>query len=196
MSGGGIKLSILIATTLDRAALFDRLYTEFIRQKTDDVEILFAQDNKEMSIGSKRQLLLTMAKGDYIVFFDSDDWPMPFYVGEILRALKTNPDCVGFLIHMTTNGKKPQVCCHSLRFKVWAEKKSGYDYVRSPGHFNPIKRDIALRVGFGDKRYGEDHDYSRRVTPLLKTEVFINKKLFHYRYSNKENFKKKYGFIK
>src|SRR5690606_28377306 len=110
-------LSILIATTRDRREMFKLLFFEFHKQSQDKpVEVLYEEDNKEISIGAKRQKLLERAKGDYIVFFDSDDWPMPYYVDYILEALERKPDCVGFLIHMTTNGKKPQVCCHSLRY--------------------------------------------------------------------------------
>ncbi len=192
------KLSVLIATTEDRRPLFEKLYDEFEHQRLlladpNDVEVRYVEDNKEMSIGAKRNLLLHMAVGDYIVFFDSDDFPYWFYLNDILNALRTNPDCVGFLIHMTTNGKNPQVCCHSLRFKVWAKKKGGYDYVRNVTQFNPVRRDLALQVGFRDMRYGEDKIYSDALTELCHREVFINKKLFHYRYSNAVQHKKKYG---
>lgn len=181
-------LSILIATTLDRKEMFSTLYAEFFRQVAcKPVEVLFEEDNKEISIGAKRQRLLERATGEYIVFFDSDDFPCPTYVNDILLALspehgKEKPDCVGFLIHMTTNGTKPQVCCHSLRHKQWAKNVDGYDYVRNVTHFNVAKREIALQVGFKDLRFGEDKEYADRLTALCKTEVFINKKLFHYRY--------------
>jgi len=193
------KLSILIATTVDRRPLFDKLLEEFIRQihQIDNmyggVELLYEEDNKEISIGKKRQRLLERSTGEYVVYFDSDDFPMHNYTSEIMTALQRNVDCVGFLIHMTTNSKNPQVCCHSLRYKVWAKNKNGYNYVRGCTHFNPIKREIALRVGFNDLRYGEDKIYSDAVTRLCKTEAFINKKLFHYRYSNAVPHTKKYG---
>jgi len=104
-----IKLSILMATTVDRRDLFRPLYIEIMGQcNMKPVEVLFEEDNKEISIGAKRQKLLERAKGEYIVFFDSDDWPYPVYVVSILEALKSNPDCVGFLIFMTTNGERPQ----------------------------------------------------------------------------------------
>lgn len=194
-------LSILIATTRDRREMFKLLYFEFHKQTQDKpVEVLYEEDNKEISIGAKRQKLLERAKGDYIVFFDSDDWPMPYYVDEILEALEQKPDCVGFLIHMTTNGKRPQVCCHSLQYPVWRGdgkiKIDGYDYVRNVTHFNCVRRDLALQVGFKDLRFGEDRLYSDAVTQLCEIEVFINKKLFHYRYSNKVPHPVKYGFKK
>lgn len=190
-------LSILIATTVDRREMFKKLYYEFFVQTKDlPVEVLHEEDNKEMSVGAKRQKLLLRAQGDCIVFFDSDDWPQPFYVEEILKALEKKPDCVGFLIAMTTNGKKPQVCCHSLKYKEWKERVDGYDYVRNVTHFNPVRRDLALQVGFKDIRFGEDRLYSDAVTKLCKTEVFISKKLFHYRYSNLIPHKRKYGISK
>lgn len=190
-------LSILVATTIDRRELFKKLYYEFFVQTKDlPVEVLFEEDAKEISVGAKRQKLLLRAKGEYVCYFDSDDFPFAYYTEEILKALEKKPDCVGFLIHMTTNLKNPKVCCHSLKYKTWAEKKDGYDYVRSVTIFNPVKRKIALQAGFPDKRYGEDHEYSNKVTPLCKTEVFINRKLFHYRYSNAVPHLKKYGFKK
>lgn len=198
---GNPILSILIATTRDRRELFKKLYYEFFVQTKDlPVEVLFEEDNKEISVGAKRQKLLLRAQGEYVCSFDSDDFPYAYYTEEILKALEQKPDCVGFLIQMTTNGTRPQVCCHSLKYKEWKgdgkTKIDGYDYVRNVTHFNPCRRDLALQVGFKDLRFGEDRLYSDAVTKLCKTEVFINKKLFHYRYSNKESHLKKYGFKK
>lgn len=189
---------ILIATVVDRRHLFLPLKDEFDRQiaelgLTDKVKVIYAEDNKEMSIGAKRQLLLDHATADYINYFDSDDFPRKCYVKDIYEAIQQGPDSVGFLIQMTTNGINPKICCHSLRFKKWAERIGGYDYVRNVTHFNPVKRDHALRVGFEDLRFGEDKHYSDKVTRLCRKEVFLDKILFDYRYSNKEPHKQKYG---
>jgi len=159
----------------------------------DIVEVLFEEDEKQMSVGAKSQKLLERSNGKYVVRFDSDDRPKPYYVEEIIKAIESNPDCVGFKIAMTTNGEKPEICCHSLKYKVWAENVDGYNYVRNVTHFNPVKREIALQVGFKDIRFGEDKDYSDRITPLCKTEVFIDKFMFDYRYSNAMNHNEKYG---
>lgn len=193
-----MKLSILICTTIDRKEMFSTLYAEMFRQSNGKpVEILYLEDNKEISVGAKRQKLLEMAKGEYIVYFDSDDFPSPSYVDDILEALSPEfgqeaPDCVGFMIHMTTNGARPQTCCHSLKYKRWANNVDHFDYVRGVTHFNPVKREIALKVGFEDMRFGEDKIYSDKITPLCKTEKFIPKKLFHYRYT-KTDHNERYG---
>jgi len=159
--------------------MFSKLYAELQRQSSGlEVEVLYEEDNKQISVGAKRQKLLERAMGKYVCYFDSDDWPFSYYVKMIVDALETGPDCVGFLIHMTTNNLNPQVCCHSLRYPVWKNKVDGYDYVRNVTHFNPVLRELALKVGFKDMRYGEDKIYSDAVTKLCKTEVFINKKIF------------------
>lgn len=190
-----MKLSILITTTLNRRPLFRVLYAELLRQSSGlEVEVLYEEDDKKISVGAKRQILLNRAKGSHLCYFDSDDFPYEWYVSDILKALESDPDCVGFLIHMTTNNRKPQTCCHSLQYPEWKENVDGYDYVRNNTHFNPTRRSIALQVGFKDLRHGEDKAYSDAVSKICKTEFFINKRLFHYRYSNAEPHRKKYGF--
>lgn len=191
---------ILIATIKDRTNEFIILKREFEKQildlgLEDEVGILFDCDNREKPIGKKRQDLLERSKADYINFFDDDDFPYPYYVERIYQALLSKPDCIGLIILMTTNGINLQTCCHSLRNKIWAEKVNGYDYVRNVTHFNPVKREFALKTGFNVKsRFGEDKDYSYRLTRLCRNEVFINKPIFHYIYSNKIPYKEKYGF--
>lgn len=192
------RLSILIATTIDRRNLFHILYETFTSMikkfKYDDlVEIVFLEDNKEISIGLKRQKLLEQSKNEYIVYFDSDDMPREAYLPKIITAIQENPDCVGFLINMTTNGQNNQTCCHSLKYKVWSERQDGYDYVRNVTHFNPVKRELAIQVGFQDLRYGEDKLYADALTNLCSKEVFINEFLFDYRYSNHISHNEKYG---
>jgi len=192
-------LSILIATVIDRRTLFNPLYDEFLKQVREtgfqETEVLFEEDNKEISIGAKRQKLLNRAKGEYIVFFDSDDLPKSYYIKEILEAIRKNQGvhCIGFEIAMTSDGINPQLCCHSLKYKNWGSGVDGYDYVRNVTHFNPVRRELALSVGFKDVRYGEDKIYSDSVTSICKTEVFIPKVLFDYRYTTHQPFNEKYG---
>jgi len=194
------KLSILICTIPERKELFNELVLFLSGQVQGDklnwpIEILTAdQPRGTISIGAKRQSLLNSANGKYVVFVDDDDLPYENYIQSILTAIETGPDCVGFKIRMTTNGQNPETCIHSLQNKKW-EKRNGV-YLRSVTHFNPVKRELALQVGFKDMHFGEDHDYSNRLTPLCKTEVFIDEFLFDYRYSNKEKHNEKYGIKK
>lgn len=186
-------LSILIATIKEREDQFIDLYNELLRQSSSLQTQVISDDTPKSltSIGSKRNNLLKQASGEYIVFFDDDDFPNPNYVSSILSALESKPDCVGFKIQMTTNGANPQTCIHSLRNKKW-EFKNG-TYLRNVTHFNPVKRELALQVGFPNLRFGEDKVYSDKISKLCKKEVFIDDYLFNYRYSNKINHNEKYG---
>lgn len=185
-------LSILIATTRQRKDLFIKLYGYLLQQTNPQAEIVVLADDKQLSIGAKRQRLLEMAAGDYVVFVDDDDWLPPDYVVRLLQALVSKPDCVGFLIDCSINGT-PRRAIASKRYQTWAENVDGFDYVRTIYHKTPVKRQLALQAGFRDMRFGEDHDYAQRLQPLLQREVFIDRVMYYYRYSNAEPHNSKYG---
>lgn len=190
------KLSILLATVLSRADLFSLLHTELLRQSEGkSVELVVACDNKEISIGKKRQNLLEQAKGQYVVFIDDDDWVADTYVDDLLIALETEPDCVGFKISCTANGGNPESAITSIRYPKWGDNQDGFRFVRSIYHKSPVRRDLAINVGFPDLRYGEDRVFSEGIMRHLKTEVFVDRVLYFYRYRH-ENFATKYGFPK
>lgn len=194
------KLGVLIATVEERKEQFDILQSKFSYQSENiDVILISDCDNKEKSIGKKRQNLLEAAKNmncEWIVFFDDDDLPSENYIQLILDTINSNPDidCIGINGTMTTNGSNPQTWCHVLG-EIWRDGSSRdkFTYYRPIIHFNPVKLELALKAGFKDMRYGEDRDYSDRLNPLLKKMAYIEQPLFHYNYSNKIEHKKKYG---
>lgn len=189
------RFSILLATVVTRADLFAKLHAHILKQTQDKpVEIVVACDNKEISIGRKRQNLLESAQGAYVAFVDDDDWVADDYVDRIIAALATGPDCVGFEIKCSMNGA-PRTAIASMRYPRWENNLDGYDYVRGVYHKTPLRRDMALEVGFPDLRYGEDKIYADGVMRLVRTEVFVPGQLYHYRYSSAEPFYKKYGMV-
>lgn len=186
-----IKLSILLPTVIERTEVFNVLYEELQKQaKGKPVELIVMCDNKEISIGAKRQQLLQKAKGEYIVFIDDDDWIAEDYIDQILANAKK--DAIGFQIECIFDGTNKCLASASARYKDWAENVDGYRYVRSTYHKTPVKRELALKVGFGDKRFGEDYDYSKKLVRLVRSENYINKVMYYYRYKT-EDFNKKYG---
>lgn len=194
-----MKLSILIATVIERAEQFSNLFNSLsyeinYYQLNDEVEIVSICDNKQMSIGSKRQQLLERASGEWIVFFDDDDIPAHNYCQLILNAITDDIDCIGINGTMTTNGLNPQTWCHKFG-EVWRDGKKNeeFTYYRPIIHFNPVLKSKALQAGFKDMRYGEDQDYSNRLNKLLTKSNYISEPLFHYNYSNKQPHKQKYG---
>lgn len=168
------SLTVCIPTIVGR----ERQFNELVRSISGRVPIVMCRDNKEMSIGAKRQLLLEEVKTEYVVFVDDDDALAPDYFETILPLLEQSPDCICYLEDI--NGK--QVAKHSNDFLCWGEGH-GYDYVRTPFYKDVLQTSIALEIGFSDMRYGEDEDFSRRLkaSGLIKNEIFIDRRMYFYR---------------
>lgn len=175
------KLSILIATMPSRQASFNDLMGNLYRQTEycPEVEIL-VDANMVYNIGAKRNKLLDKAKGEFIIFADDDDRVSPDYVKEILKAIKTKPDCVGISGHISFNGGNRKQWHISKEYGSWYEERG--IYYRTPNHISPVRRELALQAGFPEIAFGEDAEYSRRLLPLLKTETIIPGNLYHYDY--------------
>jgi hypothetical protein len=147
-------------------------------QMQEGVEFLIDEDNREKTIGTKRNCLLDKAEGDYIVFVDDDDIVPGYYVSQIIAALKTRPDVVGINGIITVCDRNPKPFIHTMECERWHEKDGVY--YRCPNHWNPVKRGLALQAGFPPINYGEDHAYSDALYPLLQTEVKINAPMYYY----------------
>lgn len=183
-----MKLSILICSLESRVDLLGELMTTLSPQLTDDVELLIDADNGEIPIGAKRNCLLNNARGDHVCFVDDDDQIAANYVALILEALATGPDCVGFKLAYYVNHRPKGVAIHSLRYERYGQQRTpgGMLYERTPNHLNPIRREIALSVGFPELNHGEDSDFAQRVRPLLETEVFVDEVLYHYLFNSRK----------
>jgi len=194
-------LSILILTIHTRKKEF-RALVDFLSEQAkhfpNEVEIISFYDEKEMRIGPKRDLALGKARGLYVQFWDDDDWASDDYFFHMIPALKRNTDGVGFKVKCEMrdiNGKVVEksnaIICN--RFADWyhegTETIGGevFNYRQFLYHKSPIRRELALRIGFKDMRMGEDYDFGKRLKPLIKRSEFINKYLYYY------NFRKEPG---
>lgn len=189
-------LTIMIPTTVDRREQFTKLANELQSQRqgiSELVEIIWREDSKEISVGKKRQLLLEDANGEWVVGFDSDDWPAQTYVQDIVEALSSNPsiDHVGFIEDCDIDGVKSR-SIFSIKHKSWDEQEEGYDQVRCANPKSVIRKSKALQVGYQDLRWGEDRIFAESVTPLLESEVFIEKPLYYYRHISSDS-NERYG---
>lgn len=186
---GNKKLSVLICSIKGREILLQGLMKILKGQITNDVEILVETDNKEMTTGAKRNILLERARGDYIAFVDDDDIVSDDYVSKILKAIETSPDCCGIegeidhIKRMRPGIRYRRRCkqkfIHSNRYTKWYEQNE--IYYRCPNHLNPIKRILAGQIMFPEKNQAEDRDFSLRILQLLKTEVYIEGIIYYYR---------------
>lgn len=176
-------LSVLVCTLVERRAKAEYLVSAIARQDAlSCVEVVLCEDNREASVGEKRNAMVTAARGRYVAHVDDDDRIGDDYVLSITDAIATNPDCVGIEGQIEVEGQW-RAFKHSIEFAGWYE--AGGVFYRTPNHLNPIKREIALRAKFPEMRYGEDTIFSQRVKPFLKTEVRIKHPIYFYKPTHK-----------
>jgi hypothetical protein len=188
-------LTIMVPTLVEREGLFKALMMELQRQcllLSDPtwVEVIWQQDSGEITIGAKRQKLLETARGEYVCSVDDDDLVEPSYIRDLLSTIiRANPpvDCVVFEGRLTCDGRFGGRFDFDLCHKTY--KNVGDLFLRTPNHLCPIRREIALAVGYKEKNFGEDSDYAQRIFPKLSTQAVVKnaagekKVLYHYRYS-------------
>jgi hypothetical protein len=212
-----IQLSILIPTVNDRKSDLERLVGRLLWQcqlnwpgeyfgfvsgdrspsfhgvKGKFIEIIYCPDDREMTIGEKRELLYKRANGLYSWQIDDDDDISDNALNMIAKAMAEGPDCITYLEHCTINGKQ-YLSNHSLQYQDWADNQDGYDFVRTPYMKDVIKTGIARKVLIDHVRYGEDHIWSRALKPFLKTEVHIDQVIYLYQHTSKpEDHGRRYG---
>jgi glycosyltransferase involved in cell wall biosynthesis len=180
-------LSILIPTMESRLPLFTRLRAELERQRAvpgagPAVEILTLSDDGSERVGTKRNRLMDMALGRFLVFVDDDDRINPDYVRLILAAIRENAaaDCITYPGEITFCGSHPRKLLHSIRYTDWYEQRG--EYLRPPCHITPIRSDIARRYRFADVAYSEDIDWAMRISRdgALRQEATIDSVLYYY----------------
>lgn len=180
-------LSIMICSLRSRQESLD-LLTNNLRAQVEgvgaesSVEILVNQDDGELLIGTKRNLLMQRASGEYVCFVDDDDDVSDDYVRKVMRAvLSERPDCAGIEGRILLRGVW-HTFYHSVQYKLYLSNKRARKFFRPPNHLNPVRRDIARRFPFTDKDSGEDSDYamSMQKAGALKTEVYIGGPIYFY----------------
>lgn len=132
---------------------------------------------RSVSIGEKRNNLVKRAKGERLCFQDDDDLLSPRFIKAVLGAIAVNPDVdvLGFQGILRPrnvfSAHRETKFIHTLECKEW--KTEGGIHWRSPNHINVVKKSLSEQVPFPCTSYGEDHDQSKRLLPLLKTEVML-----------------------
>ena len=192
-------LSILIPTILERKESFDALFQRIYKMAQSCflesgalINIAWECDNKELPIGTKRNMLYAKALGEYSMQLDDDDDISDHFFNLVIPHL-TGVDTITYQEHCLINDIY-YTSNHSLKYDDWAENVDGFDYVRTPFYKDIIKTEIARFIPVPEKRYGEDHEWSRLIRPLLLTEEHIDKELYLYQHQSKpEDFNSRYG---
>jgi Glycosyl transferase family 2 len=189
-------LSVLIPTVMWREEKFLALLSSLLPQCEDSnypIEVIAVQNVGQLSLARYRHDLLAAARGAYVCFIDDDDTVSPDYVYEITAALSQEPDVVGFLQECSGTGAPLTILSLAIPDSPELGVVSthwGLAYIRCFSHMCPVRAELARQGTFfasGEVYTGEDTSYVSSVLPLLRErgsrEVFINKPLYHYRWS-------------
>ena len=181
-----IILTILICTIQSREKKLRRLMDILMPQIDSSVSLVINAEN-DLTVGEKRNALISHASGKYVCFVDDDDLVSKDYVKKITDSIKSGcPDCIGIQGIMLTNSNCPRRFFHTIEVNNWYT--NGAEYYRTPNHLNPIKKEIVQKVGFNSfKSFGEDLEFSSSIKHLLKTEVMIDDPVYYYLYNMKPN---------
>ena len=181
-----MKLSILIPTLQSREKQFNQLIDFLMLHGEPYIgkfQIISHVDNREMSVGAKRNYLLSMAKGDYVSFIDDDDTVSSEYISSIIQETNRNFDAICFRVMRYDRGQIDRPVFYSNM--VENDHNTPNMYYRLPNHLMAVKREHAIATGFKEVNFGEDADYAVRLKPLLKTECQIDKVLYNYMYDSR-----------
>ena len=144
------------------------------------IEYCVELDNREMSIGNKREKLLQGAHGKYVSFIDDDDDITDAYVEDVSRMIEAN------LPVMRLRGQIAQYTfTHSLDNTLSGVMARGDVFLRPPNHLNPMMADVAKLVHFKDGVRGEDLDWTIRMARagFLINEFQSDPSRIHYIYN-------------
>jgi hypothetical protein len=177
--------SILIPTIAGREEslrrLLDSLQEKLTRLAPDlRVEYCVEFDNREISIGAKRQKLLERASGKYLAFIDDDDDITDAYIEDVVATIRGD-----YHVMRLRGSINPYTFTHSIDNKLNHPMAQGEVFVRPPNHLNPMMSDVAKLLRFGDAHRGEDLDWTIRLarTGYLTREYQSDASRIHYIYN-------------
>lgn len=179
--------SVLIPTIPGREKKLRCLVAD-IREKLERicpelrVEFCVAFDNREMSIGLKRQQLLNQAKGKYLSFIDDDDTITDAYIEDLWACFQG-----GYPTMRLRGQMKEYTFTHSVKVTL-AHKMATTEeppvFQRPPNHLNPMFADIAKLIPFKNAVHGEDLDWTIVLlkSKFLEVEYQSDPLRIHYNY--------------
>ena len=184
-----MKLSIIIPY-YNTQTMTDKLLSGLFPQTDENTEIILVDDGsdepfvfeedwkkvryirkKNGGVSSARNRGLKEAKGDYIVFIDSDDLVSDDYISQIYKAIETDPDTV-YISWKSIDGKLGKVIqSESDEFNPW--NRCVWNRV--------FKKEYIKGLYFNEEmNIAEDDDFLKRL-PVPKSKTYIPKQIYFYR---------------
>jgi glycosyltransferase involved in cell wall biosynthesis len=193
-----ITLSVLVPTTTKRLNKYFLNTIEEINKQCsiinrNDVEILGLLDNYKMTIGEKRNNLLQMSRGNFVVFIDDDDRVTSDFLEQILNSIHQNPnsDCIVYDMICTIDGCRKIISKFGIEYEYtklapWTKENCSVKnevpepWFGKPSHNMVWKSSLAKSCHFPEKNVGEDFAWVAQAWPKIKTQARIDKVIYFY----------------
>ncbi len=136
-------------------------------------------DNRQATIGMKREQLVQSVNSKYCVFIDDDDEITDAYIEDMYATIR------GEFPVMRLRGQiQDHTFTHSLENKLSSPIAIGTVFLRPPNHLNPMFADVAKLIHYRDIERGEDLDWSIRMAKsgFLTHEYKSDDSRTHYLY--------------
>jgi glycosyltransferase involved in cell wall biosynthesis len=177
-----IKLSVLIPSVPERMVQLQGMMDKLNKQALNKpVEILVLLENKKRTTGSKRNMLIEQAQGDYVAFVDDDDRVASDYIDSLITAIDefSGADCIVFDVEVNFNGQFTKVCKYGKEYEYGQDENF---YYRRPNHIMCYARRIASKHKFRDVSYMEDDEWGPRVSNDIVNQARLPAILYFYDY--------------
>lgn len=177
-----MTLSILIPSIPSRFNKAIELYNHLLSISPDGVEILMLTDNKQRSIGEKREALKNISNGKYFMFVDDDD--SLYSIEEIYEACKDDVDVITF--------KSKCLNADGSTFIVTAGLKNEVEHNTEEGRYLDCNRPPFTQCAWCAKfksipfpaiSYGEDWEWVKKCLEIAQTETHIPLVLHGYNFN-------------
>jgi len=211
------KVSVIIAV-YNMEKYLDQCLQSIINQTLKEIEIICIDDNstdKSLEIlrnyaqqdnriiiisqqenfgqGAARNKALEVAKGDYIMFLDSDDWLEPEACECAFNQIKTNDnDFAYFNVYNFFENKQKKL--------IDKEKLKPFNFIANNPHIELFKLDFCFiksaescfkiykreflnnnNIRYSSEKLGEDVPFSIKAIVCAKNISIINKPIYNYR---------------
>ena len=176
------QLSILIPSIPSRWALSTRLYGDLLTMgEGKDIEIIMLTDNRRMTIGEKQNLLKNMCNGKYFCFLHDDDFLVS--LDEIYYASTMEVDVIDFKAKCRNSDGSSYIVTQRLGNEIEHNTANGrYLDMKRPPWTNCFWHSKFKQFDFPSISYSEDWEWLKQCLSIAKTEHFIDKTLFEYRF--------------
>jgi glycosyltransferase involved in cell wall biosynthesis len=161
-----------------------RLYDRLMRMVGDrEIEVLLFIDNRKRSIGYKRQALLDIAQGQYVMWCDSDDELLS--LDEVYAHAAFNVDVICFNALCRNEDGSTFIVEQRLGNPIEHKSngKGGYADIKRPPFQNCAwRRELVKNFKFPDSSYGEDYEWLKQCYEVAKSEAYIDKIIYKYNF--------------